>query len=73
MIFDIKKNIKKGIVHLATYLIGLGAAWLSAHGFTLTPEQQALLIASLTGVFGTALTMLRNWAKLRWPEQLGWL
>lgn len=73
MEFSISKNIKKGVVHLATYAVGLGSAWLAAKGFTLTPEQQAILIAAVTGAVGTALTMARNWAKVRWPNYFAWL
>lgn len=73
MEFLINKNIKKGVVHMATYAVGLGSAWLAAKGFTLTPEQQSVLIAALTGVMGSVLTMARNYAKVRWPNYFGWL
>lgn len=73
MKFDIVKNIKKGVVYAATYAVGLGAAWLAAKGFTLTPEQQSWLIAGLAGTIGTGLSMARNQLKVRWPAYFGWL
>jgi len=73
MDFDITKNVKKGVVHLATYAVGLGSAWLAAKGFTLTPDQQLVLVAALTGAISSGLTMARNWLKVRWPARFGWL
>jgi NADPH:quinone reductase-like Zn-dependent oxidoreductase len=71
--FSIAKNVKKGVVHVATYAVSLGTAWLAAKGFTLTPEQQNVLVLGLTGAIGTGLTMLRNWVKVKWPQNFGWL
>lgn len=71
--FSIAKNVKKGVVHAATYLVGVGAAWLAAQGFELTPEQKSMLILALAGAIGSGLTMARNWLKVRWPEAFGWL
>lgn len=71
--FSIARNIKKGVVHVATYAVSMGAAWLAAQGFALTADQQAVLVLALTGAIGTGLTMLRNWLKIRWPGISGWL
>lgn len=71
--FSIVKNIKKGVVHVATYAVSLGAAWLAAKGFPLTPEQQATLVLGLTGAIGTVLTMARNKIKMTWPDKFAWL
>lgn len=66
-------TVKKGIVHVSTYAVSLGASWLAAKGFTLTPEQQSILVLALTGAIGTGLTMFRNWLKVKWPEKFGWM
>ena len=71
--FSLVKNVKKGVVYVATAAVSAGAAWLAAKGFTLTPEQQSVLILALSGAIGTGLTMVRNWMKVRWPGTFGWL
>lgn len=71
--FSIVKNVKKGVIYVSTYAVGLGSAWLAARGFDLTPDQQAVAITVVAGAIGTGLTMVRNWLKVRWPERFGWL
>lgn len=71
--FSIVKNVKKGVIYVATAAVSSGAARLAAKGFTLTPEQQSVLILALSGAIGTGLTMARNALKVKWPETFGWL
>lgn len=71
--FSLVKNVKKGVTYVATAAVSAGAAWLAARGFTLTPDQQSVLILALSGAIGTGLTMLRNALKVKWPELFGWL
>jgi hypothetical protein len=53
----------------AKYAVNYGAAWLTVHyGFTLTPEQEAVIV----GLLGSALVSLRNKIKMAYPK-LTWL
>lgn len=64
---------KKGAVYAATYTITIVAGYLTAQGVEVTPDQKAALIAVLAGCLGAALTMLKNKAKMKWPDKLSWL
>ena len=64
---------KKGAVYAATYVITIAAGYLTAQGVEVTPEQKLALIGVLAGCIGTALTMLKNKAKMKWPEKFSWL
>lgn len=57
---------KKGIVFAVNY----AGTWAAVHyGFTLSPEQEAVLV----GLIGSALASLRNKLKMAYPDKFGWL
>ena len=64
---------KKGAVYAATYTVTTVAGYLAAQGVDVTPGQKAALIGVLAGCLGAALTMLKNKAKMKWPDKLSWL
>jgi len=65
MKFDYSIMIKKGIVYAVNY----GAAYASVYGLDFTEPQKAVMAC----IIGSALSMLRNKIKMRWPETFGWL
>lgn len=64
--FSYATMVKKGVVFGVSY----AGTWLAVHyGFTLTPEQEAVIV----GLIGSVLTSLRNKLKMAYPGKFGWL
>jgi short subunit fatty acids transporter len=68
--FSIKKNLQKGVKGAGIAASAYASTVLAQFvGIELTQEQQIVLATFVAG----ALTSSINWAKVKFPEKLGWL
>jgi hypothetical protein len=72
--FIIGVMLKKGIVSAAKLIL----SYCLAHGIKVSAAIGGVTIdtsteAGLVLTLNTLLAMVRNWAKVKWPERFGWL
>jgi len=70
----IGKALKKGVVSLAKLIV----SYALAHGITVSADINGFSVntsseAAMVAVINSALAVLKNWLKIKWPEKFGWL
>ena len=68
--FSIKKNLQKGVKSAGIAASAYASTVLAQFvGIELTQEQQLVLATFVAGALSSGI----NWAKVKFPEKLGWL